>query len=135
MTEALARFLVPGNPVGKPRMTRRDRWQARPRVVAYRAWADRARIAAAAVLARLARDGAIPGRVRARAYFALPASWSARKRARLTGAPHRTKPDADNVLKSCLDALFARDQVVYDAHLVKLWDDGQGPRLEVELGE
>jgi len=37
---------VPGNPVGKPRMTRKDKWAQRPCVLRYREWADRARAAA-----------------------------------------------------------------------------------------
>jgi uncharacterized cupin superfamily protein len=38
-------FTIPGNPVGKPRMTQRDKWAKRPAVLRYREWADRARAA------------------------------------------------------------------------------------------
>lgn len=44
------RFVVPGTPIGKPRMTQRDKWRvgpkARPCVQRYRDWADAIRQAA-----------------------------------------------------------------------------------------
>lgn len=133
--ELLGRFTVPGPPVGKPRMTRRDKWARRPTVVEYRAWADRARNASADLLRELLGKGVVPGRVYAVARMPLPASLSGRRRDKLMGSPHRVKPDADNIAKALLDALLDNDQVVYDQRVLKLWDDGHGPRLDVEIYE
>ena len=35
---------VPGTPIGKPRMTRRDKWKERPCVMQYRSWCDMVRL-------------------------------------------------------------------------------------------
>lgn len=121
---AEARFTVFGEPIGKPRMTQRDKWQKRPCVVKYRAWADRARAAA----------GAIPkdaGQVRIKAYFAIPESWSAKKQSAAVSKPHRQRPDVDNVAKAAMDALLPEDCAIHALHAAKFWDDGLGPRIEI----
>ncbi len=113
-------------------MTQRDKWKRRPCVVAYRAWADLARASAAPALDKL--GGAVladVGTVMFVGYFAMPSSWSAKKRAEMAGQPHRVKPDTDNVEKALLDALFTRDQGVHSVSKLKRWDDGFGPRLFV----
>lgn len=122
---ASVKFTIPGNPVGKPRMTQRDKWAKRPCVMRYRTWADKAR-AASGVLP----DN--PERVWMEAYFEMPKSWSRRKREAMRGKTHRQKPDADNICK-CLDALFADDAGISSLCITKMWDDGGGARLEVEV--
>jgi Holliday junction resolvase RusA-like endonuclease len=117
-----------GTPVGKPRQTQRDRWKLRPAVVRYRAWADHAR---ATVWRELGRDALteVPLQVIVMAWLPRP------KRPRPgqeLGAPHRQKPDADNVLKAVCDALWpGHDERIAAGSIGKAWDDGQGPRLEV----
>lgn len=107
----------------------------RPEVVAYRRWADDAWIALNLELAGpdldRQRPRHSPSRVEATAFFRIPLSWSARKRAEHAGLPHRLKPDVDNVGKALLDALFEKDEVVHELSVTKRWDDGQGPRLQV----
>jgi Holliday junction resolvase RusA-like endonuclease len=49
------------------------------------------------------------------------------------GQPHRAKPDRDNIDKAILDALFPDDSVVAEGYLCKLWDDGKGARIEIEM--
>jgi Holliday junction resolvase RusA-like endonuclease len=126
-------FTIPGDPIGKPRMTQRDKWRRRPVVVAYRAWADVARLAASRVLVKLA--GGAPGVLRAQAFFEMPSSWPRKRQAAMAGQPHRVKPDVDNVAKAILDALIQHDQVVHELHVTKRWDDGAGARLVVEVAE
>ncbi len=119
-------FEVKAAPMGKPRMTRRDRWAKRPAVLAYRAWADLIR-AQAPVYARE------PRRIHVTAYVGFPKSYSDAKRKALSGAEHQVKPDADNILKGVMDVLFSRDQVIADVKCRKFWDDGAGPRLVIEI--
>lgn len=126
-----ARFTIPGQPIGKPRMTQSDKWNRRDVVIAYRAWADLARIAAGRLVAHVA--GGRPGCVKAIAYFEMPSSWSEAKRKAHAGQPHRVKPDVDNVLKALMDALIANDQVVHTVTVLKRWDDGTGARLVVVI--
>jgi Holliday junction resolvase RusA-like endonuclease len=111
-----------GNPIGKPRMTRADKWKQRTCVMQYRAWAD--------VIRSLARTGTKitlqkPTVLTIRAFFKAPDG------AHRTG-PHTHKPDFDNVEKAVADALFQNDQMIYKASVEKLWADGSQPRVEVE---
>lgn len=115
-------------PIGKPRMTRRDKWAQRPSVVRYREWADEARRQV-----NLFSLPANPLRLKIVAYFEMPKSWSKAKRAELAGQPHRQKPDWDNVAKAVQDIFWAEDQVVAEGHVLKFWDDGNGARVEMEV--
>lgn len=119
-------FTIQGEPVGKPRMTRADKWRQRKPVMQYRAWADRAREAAPDLPEE-------PLRVEAVAYLPMPKSWSSLKRDTARGAYHRQKPDGDNILKAICDALFQEDKVIAIKRIEKRWDDGNGPRVEVNV--
>jgi len=120
-------FTIYGDPVGKPRQTQRDKWMKRPCVMRYRTWADKARSSAPKDLLLE------PMFVSVRAYIAIPKSLSKRRQAELKGEPHRSKPDGDNILKSVCDALFKRDEVIAEKRIVKFWDDGNSPRVIVEV--
>ena len=116
-------------PMGKPRMTQRDKWKKRPSVVRYREYADELR-------RQLGQIPAGIGSLSWRAYFPLPTSWSKKKKAEMQGQPHLSKPDRDNIDKGILDALFPNgDSHVYRGSVLKLWDDGKGPRIEFEIRE
>jgi len=123
-------FVVAVEPMGKPRMTQRDMWKQRPAVMRYRAYCDVIR-AAAGVADKVTVRG--PVGLIVTAYFTMPRSWSERERAKLGGTAHTQKPDADNILKGVADALFENDEMVYTQYVVKWWDDGSVPRLEIIL--
>lgn len=115
---------IPGQPIGKPRQTQRDKWQQRPCVVAYRLWADRARIAA---------RGKIPEEIEGvviRFFFAMPNTWDSTKRLHHDGKPHEQKPDIDNCVKSVLDSLLDNDEIISRLEARKIWTNGD-PRTEV----
>lgn len=133
MEDQTIELTILGDPIGKPRMTRQDKWQRRPRVVRYRNWSDRARMA---LYAAVKKHSLPPGlyRVSWNAYIGMADSWSAKKRDRLRGRLHFGKPDRDNIDKGLLDALFGDDRGVCSSRFMeKFWDDGQGPRLEVTI--
>jgi len=46
-----------------------------------------------------------------------------KKRQKMNGMPHRSRPDIDNMLKSILDAVYASDAHVWDIRAIKLWSD------------
>lgn len=129
-------FIVPGAPMAKPRQTRSDKWKKRPCVMRYREWADRARAES-----RAAIDQKFPGlvlmqcrRLSVTAFFPIPPSWTKVTKAKMAGQPHRQSKDADNVLKAVSDALFPTgDAQIYDMHVMKFWDDGRGPRVEITI--
>lgn len=127
------RFVIPQAPVGKPRMTRRDRWKVRPRVGRYRLFADECRIAAGSSHPRKKLEIPVVA-VFVRAFFAMPDSWSMKRRRVMAGQVHRAKPDLDNVIKSVKDALLEHDEQVGMEGGVKRWCGlGEEPRTEVTL--
>ena len=109
-------FIVPGPLTGKPRQTQRDKWLKRPCVVRYRDFCDRTRAAAPKDL-----WGHDCFAVYLVAHIAVKPTWSKKKKAQLIGWPHRAKPDADNILKGILDALFKEDSRLWDVRCRKYW--------------
>lgn len=79
-----------------------------------------------------------PVRVSVRAIYAMPASWSKRRRLMMDGAwcESGAIADADNCLKLCLDALnevaFADDRHIADARIQKLWGRTDSLAITVE---
>ena len=120
------KIVVPGTPMGKPRMTRSDKWKQRDCVVRSRQYADEIRKAA----------GSIPDPKRIAdlswtAYFRPAESWSQKKKEAAIGTRHRQKPDRDNLDKQVLDSLFDDDSAVADGTIRKRWD--WTPRLEITI--
>ncbi|RKT90814.1 RusA family crossover junction endodeoxyribonuclease [Enterobacter sp. WPR_3_1] len=104
-------------PMGKPRMTRADKWKKRPEVMRYRAFCDHVRLL-----------GIYMPESNSHVTFVLPMpnSWSKKKRAEMNGQPHQGKPDLDNLMKSLMDALFEDDTHIWDSRKTKLWgENGQ----------
>jgi Holliday junction resolvase RusA-like endonuclease len=97
--------------MGKPRMTRRDRWAKRPCVLRYRAQADHLRLAGLR----------LPMRYVAVVFLRMPDSWSMAERRRQAGQPHLVRPDADNITKALLDSLAPSDAHLWDGRLQKRW--------------
>ena len=106
--------IYPIVPMGKPRMTRADKWKKRPEVMRYRAFCDEVRL----------RGVALP-ESDAHVTFVLPmpASWSKKKRQQYNGQPHQAKPDCDNMLKALMDALYEDDAHILDCRITKVWGE------------
>lgn len=101
-------------PIGKPRMTQRDRWHKRTETSAY--WAYKAQVRLLGLT--LPESGyhitfVIP----------MPKSWSKKKRQQYDGQPHQSKPDKDNLEKALLDAIFDDDCRIWDGRVTKLWGE------------
>jgi Holliday junction resolvase RusA-like endonuclease len=120
------------DPIGKPRMTRRDKWNPSLAAKRYFHFKDQ-------ILAHVLEDadlraflkGADVHRVDFSAWLPIPKSWPKRDKAKMAGALHKQKPDLDNIEKALFDALFAEDSGIAACCARKHWDDGKGPRLEV----
>lgn len=102
------------NPVGKPRMTQRDRWARRPAVLRYRAFCDECRLRRVSLPAAGAHVTFV---------IPMPRSWSKKRRAAMAGQPHQQKPDADNLTKALMDAVHADDAHVWDLRVTKVWGE------------
>jgi Holliday junction resolvase RusA-like endonuclease len=107
-------FTVLGPPMGKPRMTQRDRWMKRPAVVRYREYCDRIRAAAGPMPAS-------PYAIAIIAWIPMPESWSHKKKLKMCGQMCQQKPDWDNISKAVCDALLEDDAVLGGGTCWKFW--------------
>lgn len=104
----------PITPMGKPRMTQRDKWAKRPVVERYFAFRDEVRL----------RKVSLPeGGAHVTFVLPMPKSWSKKRREQMRGQPHQQKPDVDNLAKGLMDAVFADDCRVWDARWSKVWGE------------
>ena len=133
-----AEFTIPGDPHGK----------GRPRATVV---GGRARLytpqKSADYEARVREIGArhfsapldCPVKIRIVAYFAMPKSWSKRKRAEQAGRHHTQKPDADNIMKSIKDGLngvaWRDDCQAADCRIVKRWGDRAETFVQIGVAE
>lgn len=121
-------------PMGKPRMTQRDKWKKRKAVLKYHAFKDQLRICVNLTPnLRAAFDGGNITTLSWTAYLPLPASWTKSKKAAMAGTLHRAKPDRDNIDKAIMDALFADDSGIASGTIEKRWDDGNGSRIDAQF--
>jgi Holliday junction resolvase RusA-like endonuclease len=112
-------FCVRTRPVGSPRMTQRDKWAQRPCVLAYRAFADALRAEA-------------PNLPPASRVLSLKVTAAfATDDASLWGTPYRKKPDADNILKSVMDALWKDDHKLGDVSADRKWEREDSVRVVI----
>lgn len=103
------------NPIGKPRMTRRDRWARRPSVNQYFEFKDEL------VKQAEAMGFSLKNTLRVEFFVPMPKSWSLKKKASKQGTPHDSKPDIDNMVKAVLDVLKDEDKAVWFVSAKKYW--------------
>jgi Holliday junction resolvase RusA-like endonuclease len=104
-------------PMGKPRMTKSDKWKKR--AVVQRYWQFKA---------ELVEQGkrqsflTIPRSGYWMIFFLpMPQSWPESKKSKLDLTPHlQQKPDKDNLEKAVLDA-FGEDHQIWDGRVSKFW--------------
>ncbi|WP_460029401.1 RusA family crossover junction endodeoxyribonuclease [Mannheimia haemolytica] len=100
--------------MGKPRMTRADKWKKRDCVLRYRAFKDEVRL----------HNVSLPESGYHLIFvMPMPQSWSKKKKAEMNGKPHQQKPDKDNLEKALLDALFEDDCRIWDGRVTKIWGE------------
>ena len=119
---------IPIVPMGKPRMTQRDKWKQRTCVVRYRAFSDNLRLLIPADLKEILSQKQCIG-LSWKAFLPIPKSWTQKKKKDHRGILHLSKPDRDNIDKAILDSLFKEDSGIATGHIEKRWDDGEGTRL------
>lgn len=125
--EKRVRFFIAGQPIGAVRQTQADKYYYRERVARYRQWSTSAKIQAPPDLPQN------PNGYILRVKIAMPKSWDKKKRAAMYGQPHRNKPDADNLEKAFMDALFKHDQVIWQPQCFKWWCEWGEEGIDVEI--
>lgn len=126
ITPGVYQFTIPGPAPGAVRQTQSDKWKKRPCVVKYREWCDLAR--------SICHPLPPANRVRIIkivAHYEPPVSWSKRARAAVISHIKRTKPDGDNILKACADALWKNDEALGDQAVSRRYD--WTARLEITI--
>ena len=113
------KIIIDITPIGKPRMTRRDKWAKRDCVIRYFEYKERLNVALKGNFG--VNSLFMPHQITF--YLPMPKSWSIKKKKELEGAPHRSKPDIDNLLKAIYDSLLDDDSSVYYVTAVKYWDE------------
>jgi Holliday junction resolvase RusA-like endonuclease len=106
------------NPIGKPRMTQRDKWLNPPRkeVLRYRLAKD------AVEYFSQANNFVCTDILSVDFYITMPESWSKKKKAMMDNKPHQQKPDIDNLIKFLLDTLLPNgDEGIHTITARKLW--------------
>ena len=108
-------FQVEVTPIGKPRMTKRDKWTKRDCVDRYYSFKDSIRQEAKKQKFELSDSFTI------KFYVPMPKSWSKKKREAMFFKPHTQKPDIDNMLKAVMDSLLVDDSSVHTVKMTKMW--------------
>lgn len=110
-------YLFNIEPMGKPRMTRQDKWLNPPRkcVADYWLYKDLLNLEARK------QNYQIGDLLDIVFYIPMPLTWSKRKRAEMAGSPHKQTPDTDNLLKGFMDSLAIQDKTIWYIHARKFW--------------
>ena len=113
------------NPVAKPRMTRSSTWafsnyyngrvdKVPSRILRYLNYVEELKI--------LMGDVEIPGKIDMLVFhIPIPKSWSKKKKLTMTGKPHQSRPDIDNLQKAFFDALCKEDSHIWSVFSEKYW--------------
>lgn len=105
-------------PMGKPRMTQRDKWLKPPRKPVELYWEYKDKLVEMAT--RLMFD--MPeSEFGVKFVLPMPHSWSKKKRDQMDGAPHKQKPDLDNLMKALQDCLCKEDSFIHHYECRKVW--------------
>ena len=140
MTPSRLTFVVTGvpTPKGRPRMTRRGKVYTPAKTVAYeRTVAVAAQVAAS----RLGATGMLfegPVMVTIHCHFAMPKSWSRKRKTEMLYQPHTQLPDLDNLVKAVLDGvnhthnIWTDDKQVAAVTGTKHWSEESSVLVRVE---
>lgn len=120
----LASYSIRVNPMGKPRMTQRDKWKQRPAVERYHEFKDTVR-------AQLPPGFTLPAQFNITFFIGMPRSWSNKQRSAKVGSFHDGKPDIDNLLKAFMD-VFPEDKHVGSVMAEKYWSETGSIDIELE---
>jgi len=116
-------------PMGKPRMTKSDKWKKRPVVQRYWAFKDEINLQKGDFELPLFNYWII-------FYIPMAKSWPKYKKRNHIGKLHQQqKPDKDNLEKAFLDALLDEDHGVADGRVSKIWAPTGEGKIQVRWFE
>jgi len=112
-------------PIGKPRMTQRDKWAKRKCVVNYFAFKDEVQYQFKNPEEYLLQPHKVTF------YIPMPKSWSKKKKSEMLMKPHDQKPDVDNLSKALNDAVLDDDSKIWSQWCEKYWSIDGCIKIEV----
>jgi Holliday junction resolvase RusA-like endonuclease len=112
-------------PIGKPRMTQRDKWAKRKCVVNYFAFKDEVRYQFKNPEEYLLQPHKVTF------YIPMPKSWSKKKKSEMLMTPHDKKPDVDNLSKALNDAVLDDDSKIWSQWCEKYWSIDGCIKIEI----
>ena len=115
LDKSKAFYLFDVVPMGAVRMNRADRWRKRPVVLQYFQFKDRLREQAKELKFELGKT------FNAVYFLPMPDSWSNKKKEKMNGSIHESKPDTDNITKGIKDALRENDSDIWWEKAEKRW--------------
>lgn len=129
-------IVLPGAPVAKGRARAFGERHVTPKKTRLAELRLR-RIGEESMAGRPLMDGALV--VSIVAVMPIPRSWAKARRARASGAAHRSRPDGDNLMKLASDALngvvWTDDARIYDGRVVKIYGEVPGTIINVWEGK
>jgi len=106
-------------PIGKPRMTQRDKWLNPPREAILKYRLSKQAMETYAMMTKFS----LKDKLECIFHLPMPKSWSNKKKERMALTPHQSKPDLDNILKFVMDTLLPQsDSNVHTIIAKKIWD-------------
>lgn len=106
-------------PIGKPRMTQRDKWLNPPREAILKYRLSKQAMETYAMMTKFS----LKDKLECTFHLPMPESWSGKKKERMALTPHQSKPDLDNILKFVMDTLLPQsDSNVHTIIAKKVWD-------------
>lgn len=107
------------NPIGKPRMTQRDKWLNPPREAILKYRLSKQAMETYAMITKFS----LKDKLECIFHLPMPESWSKKKKESMALTPHQSKPDIDNILKFVMDVLLPQsDSNVHTIIAKKIWD-------------
>lgn len=116
------------DPIGKPRLTRRDGWKKKDGTFKRKCVNDWYEYKDA-LHDWVSERGIDPTQfvgLNIVFFVPMPKSWSKKKKAEKNGTYHDQKPDIDNLEKAFLDSVLKDDSKIACVNKMKLWSDKGG---------
>lgn len=135
MSGQASKFLFNVSPMGAVRTTQRQKW-VDPSAKRYNAY-KQAIAGSAASQSIVGQPTPAPLALKMVFVMPIPESWSKKKRWDALNKAHMTKPDLDNLIKGCTDALngvvWQDDKQIVSVEATKVY--GFEPRIELYVTE
>lgn len=131
----MIKLFIPIIPMGAVRTTQRQKWvdERAKRYITYK------QQIALFIKQQIKTTSEKPIEATVTFYMPIPNSWSQKKKERMNGSVHISKPDVDNLIKGVFDSLnkivWKDDNQVYEVHSKKVYSFNPGIEINIQESE